>query len=105
MNINQSDNLDPMFEVDLLIEKTWNNEKIDHEPIKINLRREKNFKNTVVDNKKEDALVIRISGPYFNSPEKPPNKIGEFFSLWEYEGIYCIINIENLHKIIDVLNN
>lgn len=60
------------------IDKTWNNELIVHEHVRLTLQRENN------------NLRVNITAPFFNSPEKPQNKPGDFFDLWNYEG--CLIS-------------
>lgn len=67
-----------MNQIKLRIEKTWDDQEIDHDAIEITLKEDANRK---------DALIIQISAPFFNSPQKPDKNIGEFFNLWDYEGI------------------
>ena len=70
---------DQIIRMNYLIEKTWNNESISHDPIKI----------TLESNKDEpDILTINVRAPYFGNPAKPDYYPGEFFNLWDYEGIF-----------------
>lgn len=60
------------------IEKSWDDQKLDHDPIKIVLEKDKN---------EPEYLIVQIEAPFFKSPNKPENAIGEFFNLWDYEGL------------------
>lgn len=73
------------------IDKTWNNELIFHEHVRITLERE------------ENDLRVKVSGPLFNSPAKPDKKPGEFFNLWDYEGLLFLGNFLFLFKKINYL--
>ncbi|RMZ94708.1 hypothetical protein BpHYR1_018391 [Brachionus plicatilis] len=64
-----------MGELNFKIETTWNNETINHEPVKF----------TFEPDADSVGLVIKIDAPFFNDPAKPSEKIGEFFNLWDYE--------------------
>ena len=77
-----------MNQIKLRIEKTWDDQEIDHDAIEITLKEDANRK---------DTLIIQISAPFFNSPQKPNKNIGEFFNLWDYEGIKpkTVINCKN----------
>jgi hypothetical protein len=65
----------PKMSLEYEIKTTWNNQPIDHEPIRIKLER----------NDQSD-LNITITAPFFNDPPKPDKKVGDFFNLWDYEG-------------------
>jgi hypothetical protein len=69
-----------MVSFDYLIETTWDNQTLvgNHDPVKISYERNLN----------EEYLTINIRAPYFGSPAKPSEKIGEFFNLWDYEGLF-----------------
>ena len=61
------------------IATTWNNQTIDHLPVRITL-----------DKNDAASFKILISAPFYNDPAEPPGPPNEpFYGLWEYEG--CII--------------
>jgi len=70
---------DKILTMNYLIEKTWNNESISHDPIQISLESNKD---------EPDILTIKVRAPYFGNPAKPNKYPGEFFNLWDYEGFY-----------------
>ncbi|GFO34360.1 upf0462 protein c4orf33-like protein [Plakobranchus ocellatus] len=58
------------------IRTTWNGDCIKHEPIKI----------TLGPASDESGVVIKVLGPFFNSPAKPDGPPGQPFpQLWDYE--------------------
>jgi hypothetical protein len=65
--------------MNFLIEKTWNSEPISHDPIKITLESDKS---------EPEILTIKIRAPYYANPAKSDKYPGEFFNLWDYEGIF-----------------
>ena len=62
-----------MGEFDFKIATTWNNLTVDHEPASLTFESD------------NSSLIIKVNAPYFNDPEKPSQKPGEFFNLWDYE--------------------
>jgi hypothetical protein len=73
-----------MVSFDYFIETTWDNQTLigNHDPVKISYERNLN-----------EELIVKIRAPYFGSPAKPTEKVGEFFNLWDYEGLYFIKEI------------
>ena len=63
--------------LELLIKSTWDSQQVKHEFIKLTLSQ---------SNSDPNLLNIDIEAPFFNSPEKPNFKPGDFFPLWDYEG-------------------
>jgi hypothetical protein len=76
------------------IKSTWNNQPIDHEPIRIKLER----------NELND-LNITINAPFFNDPPKPDKKVGDFFNLWDYEGIsrHSFLGLYSIQKLFSII--
>ena len=61
--------------MEFLIKKTWDNETVQHRPVRIRIEANSNH-----------GLQIEIDAPFFGKPEKPVDKqIGEVFNLWDYE--------------------
>lgn len=74
--------------MNFLIEKSWNNNDLDHVPAEISLAR--------VD---DSYLEILIRAPYFNSPSKPDQEPGVFFNLWDYEVVEAFFLADSNHYI------
>lgn len=63
--------------LELVINKTWNGLDTSHTQNPVIFR---------LSSFDETAVEVEIDAPFFNSPSKPPNRVGEFFNLWDYEG-------------------
>ncbi|XP_005104525.1 UPF0462 protein C4orf33 homolog isoform X2 [Aplysia californica] len=56
------------------IKTTWNGQCIKHEPMKVSL-----------SPAEDGGCIMKVSGPFFNSPAAPQGPPGPFDKLWDYE--------------------
>jgi len=64
------------FQRNFAIRNTWDGGCVSHEPIKV-----------AIGPALDGGCQVRVSGPFFNSPDKPDGPQGPFDQLWEYEVI------------------
>jgi hypothetical protein len=63
----------------LLVEKTWDDQNLNHEPVNITIEK---------DSGDQNGLIIRVRAPFFNCPQSPEQTPGDFFNLRDYEGFF-----------------
>lgn len=68
--------LNMVNKLELSIEKTWDDQPVNHPPAKLILGQ---------DPENPNFLNIHIKAHFFNDPAKPSEKQGDFFNLWDYE--------------------
>ncbi|XP_076064325.1 UPF0462 protein C4orf33 homolog isoform X2 [Oratosquilla oratoria] len=75
------------------VEKTWNGDPINHDPVKITL-----------EGDGKENLLLHIEAPFFNDPPNPGGKPGEpFFELWNYEVVEAFfLNDDNQYLEVEV---
>ena len=78
--------------MELLITKTWNEQPVNHDPVRVRLE--------PLD---DQSFQMIVQSPFFDDPRNPGGAPGQpFFGLWEYEGDYYYF-INNEITVIDVI--